>query len=466
MRNPAAVIIARVSQEPITQRSWLDALRVYGERPVLSMLCMGFSSGLPFMLVFSTLSLWLRQVGIARATIGMLSWVGIVYTLKWIWSPVVDRLALPVLDRLLGRRRSWILVGQIGIAIGLLNMAQGDPTRSIRYMAIWALSVAFFATIQDIAVDAWRIESAARDKQGAMAAAYQLGYRVAIAAASAGAIGLAGVAGWRSSYTTMAVLACASIVVTLLVREPQRLALQTAALNEQRVLDWLERNAHLPHALRQAGGWFVGAVVCPVVDFFSRQGLLLGGLICAFIGSYRLTDFVMGTMSNPFYADLGFTNGQISLVAKFFGLAATICGVFIGGLAVTKLGRLRSLLLGSTLIILSNLCYSLFASFGQANVYGLATIVSIDNIAVGVHGTALIAYLSSLTSDRYTATQYALFASLYALPGKLLMGTSGFVVDAIGYVNFFLYTATLSLPGLALLGLLHKRGAFAKPTAA
>jgi MFS transporter, PAT family, beta-lactamase induction signal transducer AmpG len=466
MRNPAAAMIARVPQQPPNTRSWLDAVRIYGERPVLSMLFMGFSSGLPFMLVFSTLSLWLRQVGIQRATIGMLSWVGIVYTIKFVWSPIVDRVGLPLLDRLLGRRRGWILFAQAGIAFGLFNMAQADPATSIRYVAVWALWVAFFSTTQDIAVDAWRIESAAKDKQGAMAAAYQLGYRVSIAVASAGAIGLAGVSGWRVSYSTMAALACIGMIITLLVREPQRLVLQDAVLDEQRVLDWLGRNAHLPQVLRQAGGWFVGAVVCPLVDFFSRQGLMLGALIFAFIGSYRLTDFVMGTMANPFYADIGFTNTQIALVAKFFGIAATVCGVIIGGVAVAKLGRVRSLVLGSTMIILSNLSYSLFASMGQASVVGLATIVSIDNLAVGVHGTALIAYLSSLTSDRYTATQYALFASLYALPGKVMMGTSGFVVDAIGYPHFFLYTAALSLPGLALLGLLYKRGAFEKTTAA
>lgn len=456
----AAVIMPRVRTEPTESRSWLDALRIYSERPVLSMLLLGFSSGLPFLLVFSTLSLWLRQSGIQRATIGMLSWVGIVYSIKFLWSPVVDRVGLPLLDRLLGRRRAWILLGQAGIAVGLLNLAQSQPSQDIRHVALWALWVAFFSTTQDIAVDAWRIESAARAKQGAMAAAYQLGYRVAIAVASAGAIHLAGTSGWHASYTTMAALACASMIVTLLVKEPQRLALPQAEQDEQRVLDWLRRKAHWPAGLQQAGAWFVGAVVSPLVDFFSRQGLALGALILAFIGSYRLTDFVMGTMANPFYADMGFKNDQIALVAKFYGIAATVCGVILGGMAVARLGRVRSLLLGSTLIILSNLSYALFAAGGQPSVIGLATVVSIDNLAVGVHGTALIAYLSSLTSDRYTATQYALFASLYALPGKLLMGTSGFVVDAIGYRNFFLYTAALSLPGLALLGLLQRRGAF------
>lgn len=428
------------------------------------MLFMGFSSGLPFLLVFSTLSLWLRESGIERATIGMLSWVGIVYSIKFLWSPVVDRLGLPLLDRLLGRRRSWILIGQVGIAIGLLNLAHADPTNSIRFVVGWALWVAFFSTTQDIAVDAWRIESATKDKQGAMAAAYQLGYRVSTAVGSAGAIGLAAASGWRVSYMSMAALAGIGVIITLLVEEPLRLAPQEAVLDESRVFDWLEQKAHWPYVLRQSGAWFVGAVVCPLVDFFSRQGLALGAIIFAFIGSYRLPDFVMGVMANSFYADLGFTKVQISLIAKFFGIGATICGVILGGLAVAKLGRVRSLVLGSALIITSNLAYSLFASIGKPSVIGLATVVSIDNIAIGVHGTSLIAYLSSLTSSRYTATQYALLASLYALPGKLLMGTSGIVVDAIGYTHFFMYTAALSLPGLALLALLVNRGAFAGPT--
>jgi MFS transporter, PAT family, beta-lactamase induction signal transducer AmpG len=447
------------------ERGWFKAFAIYRERAVLSMLFLGFSSGLPFMLVFSTLSAWLRQSGIQRATIGMLAWVGIVYSLKFLWSPIVDRLGLPLLDRLLGRRRSWMLVAQVGVALGLANIAFADPKQSIAHVALAALLVAFFSATQDISVDAWRIESATKDKQGAMAAAYQLGYRVAIMVASAGALYVAAGSGWRTSYLCMAALVGVGIATTLLVKEPRRLAVQDAVLREGRVLDWLEQRGHWPHSLRQAGAWFVGAVVCPLVDFFARNGLAVGFLICAFIGSYRLTDFTMGVMANPFYIDLGFRLEQIAAIAKGFGLVMTIIGVIVGGVVVAKFGRVSSLILGSLLVIASNLSYALFASYGQPSVIGLAAVISIDNLAIGVHGTALIAFLSSLTSDRYTATQYALFSSLYALPGKLLMGTSGIVVDAIDYPRFFLYTASLSVPGLVLLAVLAQKRVFAAASA-
>jgi PAT family beta-lactamase induction signal transducer AmpG len=439
-------------------KTWLQAVAVYGQRNVLSMLFLGFSSGLPFMLVFSTLSAWLRQVGIQRSTIGMLGWVGIMYTIKFLWAPIVDRVGLPLLDRWLGRRRGWIFFAQIGIALGLLNIAASDPAQGVMHIAFAALFVAFCSATQDIALDAWRIESAETALQGAMAAAYQLGYRVAIMVASAGALWAAGEYGWSTSYTLMACCVSVGLLTTLLVHEPQRPLLEDSlAMSEQRVLDWAQQHPHWPDALRNAGAWFVAAVVLPLVDFFTRYGLRLGLLIFAFIGSYRLTDFTMGVMSNPFYLDTGFTVKQIAAVVKFYGLAMSIAGVLLGGLAVTRLGRVRALVLGSVLVICSNIGYAFFASLGKPDVVGLAMIVSLDNLAIGVHGTALIAFLSSLTSAKYTATQYALLSSAYALPGKLLMGASGFIVDAINYPAFFIYTAALSLPGLILLLVLVRR---------
>lgn len=438
-------------------RGWLDALLIYKQPTVLQMLFLGFSAGLPFMLVFSTLSAWLRQSGVERATIGMLSWVGIVYTIKFLWAPIVDRMALPFLDRLLGRRRSWMLVAQIGIGIGLLNVAMSDPTQSVMHVALCALFVAFCAATQDIAVDAWRIESAPPDQQGAMAAAYQLGYRVAIMAASAGALWIAADFGWRISYTAMAVLVGVGIITTLIINEPERRAAQDTLQREQRVIAWLERKAHWPRPLQNAGAWFLSAVVSPVVDFFGRFGLGLGALIFAFIGSYRLGDYAMGTMTNPFYLDLGFTLKQVAAVVKVYGVIMSIVGVLIGGIAVAKLGRTKSLVLGTVLVMCSHVSFATFAAIGEPNLIGLALINSIDFLALGVHGTALIAFLSGLTSANYTATQYAVLSSLYALPGKLLMGTSGFVVDAIGYSSFFIYTAMLGIPGLLLLFWLSRR---------
>jgi MFS transporter, PAT family, beta-lactamase induction signal transducer AmpG len=446
-------------------RGWLEAAAAYKHPRVLAMLFLGFSAGLPFMLVFSTLSAWLREVGVERATIGMLSWVGIIYSIKFFWAPVVDRLPLPLLGRLLGRRRSWMLLAQVGIAIGLFNMAHLNPVGHLGAMAALALLVAFSSATQDVAIDAWRIEAVPQSMQGVMAAAYQLGYRIAIMVASAGALWIAADFGWTAAYTAMAVMVGIGIVTTLVISEPQpRVAQQTLA-QEQRVIDWLERKAHWPATMQQAGSWFVGAVVCPFVDFFTRYGKRLAVLMLAFIASYRLTDFTMGVMANPFYLDVGYTLKEIAAVAKGYGVVMSILGTILGGVAVARLGTVRSLVIGSLLVIGSNLLFMTLAFQDDPSLVGLAVVISADNLAMGVAGTALIAYLSSLTSASYTATQYALFSSMYALPGKLLMGTSGFVVDAVGYPWFFVYTSSLGIPALVLLYFLSRPEAKARSQA-
>jgi PAT family beta-lactamase induction signal transducer AmpG len=437
-------------------RGWLEAAAAYKHPRVLAMLFLGFSAGLPFMLVFSTLSAWLREVGVERATIGMLSWVGIIYSIKFFWAPVVDRLRLPLLHRLLGRRRSWMLLAQAGIAVGLFNMAHLNPVGHLGAMALLALLVAFSSATQDVAIDAWRIEAVPQSMQGVMAAAYQLGYRIAIMVASAGALWIAADFGWTAAYTAMAVMVGVGVVTTLVIAEPQPRVAQQVLAQEQRVIDWLERKAHWPESLRQAGSWFVGAVVCPFVDFFTRYGTRLAVLMLAFIASYRLTDFTMGVMANPFYLDVGYTLKEIAAVAKGYGVVMSILGTVLGGVAVARLGTVKSLVVGSLLVIGSNLMFMTLAFQKDPNLVGLAAVISADNLAMGVAGTALIAYLSSLTSASYTATQYALFSSMYALPGKLLMGTSGFVVDAIGYPWFFVYTSSLGIPALVMLYFLSR----------
>jgi PAT family beta-lactamase induction signal transducer AmpG len=439
-------------------RGWWQALGVYGKPTVLSMLFLGFSAGLPFYLVFQTLSAWLRQEGIERATIGMLAWVGLVYAVKFLWSPIVDRARIPLLFAWLGRRRSWMLLAQTGIALGLVNLATSDPTTGVTQIALGALFLAFCSATQDIAVDAWRIESAPVEMQGAMAAAYQIGYRAALITGGAGALGIAQGYGWMTSYVTMAVLAGVGIVTTLLVREPPVRVSHEVVEREARVVDWLERKAHWPGSLREVGATFIGAVICPLTDFFARYGGRLAIATLLLVGTYRLTEFTMGSMANPFYIDHGYTLSQIATIVKAFGLPVSMLGVVLGGVVIARFGLRRALFLGSGLIIASNLGFSLLAATNTPTLVGLAFANSLDNLAQGVHGTALIAFLSSLTSSRYTATQYALFSSLYALPGKLLEGTSGFVVDSIGYPAFFLYTAALSIPGLVLLVWLLRTG--------
>jgi MFS transporter, PAT family, beta-lactamase induction signal transducer AmpG len=453
-----------VSAPPPLEQSrgagWLAALLVYRQPRVLSMLFLGFSAGLPFYLVYSTLSAWLRQAGIERSTISMLAWVGLLYTLKVFWAPMVDRVTLPVLGAL-GRRRGWMLLAQLGIGVGLLNIGASDPAAGVRPVALWALFTAFCAATQDIALDAWRIESAALRMQGAMLAAYQIGYRAALICGGAGALAIAGSAGWHASYSSMAALVGIGVVTTLLVREPAAVIPPGSAEREARVIEWLERRAHWPEALRGAGEWFIGAVVCPLADFFGRYGLPLAVLTLIFIGVYRLTEFTMGSMVNPFYIDRGFTLLEIARVVKLYGLAMSLVGVLLAGVLINRLGLLRSLVLGSLLIIASNLGFAALAAMQSPTLLGLGIVNGLDNLALAMHGTALLTFLSGLTSARYTATQYALFSSLYALPGKILEGTSGRVVDHIGYPHFFVYTASLALPGLLLLYLLRRRGGLA-----
>ncbi len=439
-------------------RGWGRAILVYRQPRMAAALALGFSCGLPFILVGQTLSAWLRQVGIERATIGMLAWVALVYTVKFLWAPFVDRLKLPLLHGLLGRRRSWMLLAQVGIAFAIVNLAHQDPAHNITAVALAALFIAFASATQDIAVDAWRVEAAPPEEQGAMAAGYQLGYRVAVMVGTAGAFWIADDHGWLVSYTTMATLAGIGILTTLLTREPDVPANANAAMQEERVVRWLAQRTHWPEWLRTLGSTFIGAVVCPLTDFFSRYGLAMGVLLFAFIGCYRLTDYAMGPMANPFYIDHGYTLKQVAAVVKAFGLIAALLGVLIGGVIVARLGLIRALAVGSVMMMISNLGFAALATTDTPNLVFLGCVNSFDNIAYNIHGTSLLAFLASLTNTRYTATQYAVLSSIYALPGKMLMGTSGFVVDAIDYPAFFTYTASLSIPGLLLLALLAYKG--------
>ncbi len=444
----------------MTQPGWLASIRVYARPRLLSMLALGFSSGLPFMLIYSTMSAWLRQEGIERKTISALSLVGLAYSFKYLWSPIVDRLRLPLIGGALGQRRSWMLLTQICIGLILLSIANGDPAADTRHLAFVTLLLAIAAATQDIAVDAWRIESATLDEQGPMAAVYQLGYRLAVLVSQGGALWIAADYGWHRSYRVMALLALIGVIATLLVSEPARRAPAESVMTEQRVVDWLARRAHWPPRLQQAGAWILGAIVCPVLDLFTRYGWMLALLLLTFIATYRMTDFTMGVMANTFYIDLHYSLKQIAAVAKLYGTVLSLVGVVVGGMTVTRLGRVRALFLGSGLIILSSTCYGLLAAHGQPSVVGLATIISIDSFAIGVHGTALIAFMSTLTSARYTATQYAVLSSIYALPGKLLMSRSGDIVNAIGYSQFYVYTAALSLPALLVLIVITRRRDF------
>jgi PAT family beta-lactamase induction signal transducer AmpG len=423
----------------------LETLSVYADRRVLALLFLGFSAGLPFLLIFATLSAWLREAGVSATAIGFFSWAGIMFSIKVVWAPVVDRMPLPWLTRRLGRRRAWMLLGQAGIAAGLLAIAGSDPAGDLTRLAVCALTIAFFSATQDVAIDAYRIEAAATEVQGAMAAAYVLGYRVALLTGGAGALYVAEFVSWPAAYTVMAALMGVGMATVLAVREP---APRTDTTRAPDRLPESLRGRNIPPRLAAALAWGHGAVVCPFLDFFRRYGRT-ALLVLAFIGLYRLSDLTMGVMANPFYIDLGFSKADIASVTKVFGFVMSIAGAGIGGLLVARFGVYRPLVLGAVLVATTNLLFAWLAAAGP-DLRLLAMTISADNLAGGLAGAVFIAYLSSLTSTAYTATQYALFSSLMTLPGKMIGGFSGVVVDGFGYVSFFLIAAAIGLPAIAL----------------
>ena len=430
-----------------TETSWLSAIKIYMNRRVIAMLFLGFSAGLPFPLVFTTLSTWLRQLGISKTVIGFFAWIGITYSIKIFWAPIVDRMPLPVISKLMGQRRSWMLLAQAGIIAGLLGMAWTDPAQHITGMALFALLVAFSSATQDIVIDAYRIEAVKDEYQGAMAASYQAGWRIAAAlVAGAAALYISEYFSWTVAYMVMAAFMAVGIITVFVISEPERNINQQTYLQEERVVNFLESTAHIPDVLRIPVAWFIGAVVCPFTEFFQRNSRS-ALFVLLFIGVYRISDIVLANMTHPFYIDMGFSVIEIANIAKIFGVVMTLLGAFIGGVFVVRYGILRILLLGAILVSLTNLMFALLADNGHSTI-GLAIVLSSDNFSGGLASTAFIAYLSSLTNKAYTATQYALFSSIMTLGPKFISGFSGMVIDAQGYIFFFGYAAALGLPAI------------------
>ncbi len=432
------------------QPSWLSTFKVYLELPTLRMLLLGFSAGLPLLLVLGTLSFWLREAGIDRTTIGYLSWVGLAYAFKWVWAPLVDRMPLPLLTRWLGRRRSWLLLAQLSVMGGLVAMSFNDPQVALQPVSWGALAVAFGSATQDIALDAFRIESANTDRQAALAAAYQTGYRLAMIWAGAGVLWVAARAevpglavyqhgAWQTAYLVMAASMLLGVLTVLLSPEPTHRVIAPA----KNALEWLR-----------------GALIEPFADFLSRYGQQ-ALLILALIAVYRISDVVMGIMANPFYVDMGYTKDEVAAVTKIYGVVMTLVGAFVGGVLSMRFGVMRVLMLGAVLSAATNLLFAVLSTRGH-DVTALIFVISADNLASGIASAAFIAYLSSLTNINYSATQYAIFSSMMLLAPKFLAGYSGRYVDAFGYQNFFYATALLGAPVLLLVWLSSRVNPLAK----
>ena len=491
---------------------WGEAAAVYGEARVLIFGPLGFSAGLPLLLVFGTLSAWLERAAVDRGAIGMLSLVALPYALKFLWAPLLDR--EPPVFRGLGLRRGWMLFAQIGVALGLLGIAMSDPGPGATAMvALAALFTAFCSATQDIAIDAYRIEAAPEDRQAACAATYVTGYRIGMLLAGAfGALHLAGAFGYPTAYMAMAGLVSVGMITALLAAPTARagasaqpasgaeahlcadrraiigvilglagvatlitleaepvypglLAVATAALTL--FLAIRERGPGFRLAGRPAAMalWARRSYADPLAEFVLRNGARLALFLLAIVLFYRISDLTLGVMANPFYIAIGYSEEEIGTVTKLFGLIPLLLGGFVGGGLTARYGAAPCLLLGAVLVSVTNLVFALLALAADPDIVGLGAVITADNFSAGVATTAFIAFLSGMTERAHAATQYALFSSIMLILGKIIASTSGFVQEAVGWPLFFVYCAGLGLPAIALCAALSLKERMGRPPA-
>ena len=392
----------------------------------------GFASGLPYVLIFITLTAWLRDAGVDLSLIGFISWIMLTYSIKFLWAPFVDRSPTKTFKRF-GHRRSWIITMQVLIIISLIALSFINPLIDLVIFAIFAFAVALAGSIQDIAIDAYRIESAKLEDQGNLAAGYQFGYRIAILVGSSFALIFADNFSWSSAYQLMAFIMAINLVVSIYISE------------ENPNPDLIKLN-------------YRESLIDPIKDFFMRFGIKMASILLLIVSTYRLTDIVMGPMANPFYIDMGYTLSEIGYVVKVVALIATIVGVFLGGILIKKIGLYKSLLIGAFLVMFTNLFFS-YSAVSEKNVSLLASIVAFDSLAAGIVGTVNITFLTSLVSPKYTGFQYALLTSFMAFLGKIFGGFSGVFVEnfqnlygfSYGWMSFYIFTSCLAIPAMILI---------------
>ena len=496
------------------RRSWSESLAALSHPRVVTMLFLGFSAGIPILLIFGTLSLWLREAGFERTTITFFSWAALGYAFKFVWAPLVDKIPLPGLTARLGRRRAWMLTAQVAVATAIVAMAMNDPQVSPTITALCAVGLGFSAATQDIVIDAYRIESAPRDLQAMMSSTYMAGYRIAMLMAGAGVLYLASIfggddgtyvyRGWMVAYVAMAACMAVGMATTLVIAEPEVARRDDTAFADPRanlrfvgvflaaagafaggfvitaapintvktvlaaamdpvLAGFIGEVLHLGFAIALAGGVAWGLVALGAAPKrmlvegyvepladFVRRHGRQAFLILALIALYRIADVVMGVIANVFYSDLGFGKEEIALYSKTYGLFSTIAGGFIGGVLAMRYGVTRILFAGGVLAGASNLLFA-FVATQAADAQLLMAVIVADNISAGIASAAFVAYLSGLTSVSFTAMQYALYTSLMTLAPKLIAGYSGSMVDALGYPTFFTLTALMGLPVLVLI---------------
>ena len=490
---------------------------------VVTMLFFGFSAGIPILLIFSSLSLWLREAGVERSVVTLFSWAALGYSFKFVWAPLVDSLPLPVLTRVLGRRRSWILFSQLLIMLAIVLMASSDPVEAegnLFYLALAAVMLGFSSATQDIVIDAYRIESADVSLQAMMSSTYIAGYRIGMLVAGAGALYLASAFGstaehysyvaWKNTYLVMAGVMLVGVITTLVVPEPESkrdTGAAKASGNFQAIILFVfcvsgfilayfftsEMTVDLKSLLSEFIGnhalssmmveflrlifaigiaYLVSGILIrfriissevvsrlylePVKDFFERYGSGVAVLLIALIGCYRISDIVLGVISNVFYQDMGFSKNEIATASKLFGLWMTLLGGFLGGILSMKMGVVRILLIGAVLSSATNILFILLAQSGY-NVPFLYAVIGIDSLSAGIASAAFVAFLSALTNIKFSAMQYAIFSSMMTLIPKVLGGYSGGMVDTIGYSQFFMFTTLLGVPVIVLVVLVSRK---------
>jgi PAT family beta-lactamase induction signal transducer AmpG len=417
-------------------------LAVYLERQNLIMLALGFSSGLPFMLVANTLGYWLREQGTSLQAIGFITWVGFAYTFKFLWAPIIDRTSVPILAKL-GRRRSWMILMQVFIALGLAAMGIVGVSHGLVTLGILALVVAFSSATQDVSIDAWRIETARNPEElGVMTSSYTFGYRAALLASEAIILLVATRIGWNMSYVVYGTLMAIGLVACLMAAEPVK-----------------PKRPDAPVLVKGSLSGLVDSIVNPFVTFFKAHGTSAFLMLLA-ISLFQLPNFVMGPMTNPLYHDIGLTKDTVGAVRGTFGLVAVFAGVAAGGFLVLKLGRIGALVVGGSAQILGTIAYALLPYVHDPVTF--AAVMAADNFGISMAGVTLVTYMSSLTTIGYTATQYALLSSVYTVFGKLLKGFSGTVVEGLAahvglmeaYALFFIGAGLIGIPAILLFLLL------------
>jgi PAT family beta-lactamase induction signal transducer AmpG len=418
-------------------KDWRATVAVYSSRRMVIVLLMGLASGLPLLLTLSTLSYWLSKVGVDKTTIGLFALVGIPYSFKFVWAPIIDHVRLPLLSAWLGRRRGWLLLLQACLAVAILIMGMTDPTVAPLTVAAAAVAVAFFSASQDIVIDAYRIEILHEEEQGAGAAATQTGYRVGLIVAGAGAVALSDFVGWPVIFTLLAAIIVLCMVVTLLAPEPAEPIRPSVAAEESTGADRLLLLAE----------WIKRAVIDPFADFMKRRGWLV---ILAFVLLYKFGDAIGGVMANPFYNELGFTGVEIASITKVFGVIMTVVGTIAGGALVARIGLFKALVVGGVLQAVTNLLFALLAVTGK-DLTMLAVAIGADNFTGGLGSAAFVGYLSGLCNRAFTGTQYALLTSFMAAGRTMLSSGGGWLADHMDWASFFMLTTLLAVPGLLLL---------------